>query len=172
LICGTPTHGHHGPIAMSESYSPHLLYMLFLGPLIAFIIQIILAILSIILVLSEKLSIPGEPEKQDEGENIWGLSQTLSVTMLLLPEMDVCHAYRERRQHIQEANKPSRWDNESYIALAMSDTRIVLTARCVLGHAVCASVCPTCVTDTGFLLDRAYKSWHIRQPPVPNFLLI
>ncbi|KAF1966177.1 hypothetical protein BU23DRAFT_593325 [Bimuria novae-zelandiae CBS 107.79] len=58
------------------------------NPLIAFIIQLILAVLSVILVLSQKFSVPEEPGKwcglQDQGENVWGFGQTLSVVMLLM----------------------------------------------------------------------------------------
>lgn len=88
-----------------------LFYILFLNPLIAFIIQIILAVLSVILVLSQKFSVPEELGKwcglQDEGENAWGFGQTLSVVMLLLPAMSAAQAYLEGRQHIQEGRKGS-----------------------------------------------------------------
>ncbi|KAF2690468.1 hypothetical protein K458DRAFT_439426 [Lentithecium fluviatile CBS 122367] len=116
LICGTHIHRRHGPIAIPASFGLRLLYVLFLNPLIAFIIQIILAILSVILVLSQKFSIPEEPERwcglQDEGENVWGFGQTLSVIMLLLPAMSACQAYLEGRQHIQEGKKPPQWSSE------------------------------------------------------------
>lgn len=87
-----------------------LFYILFLNPLVAFIIQLILALLSTILVLSQKFSVPEEPEKwcglQDQGENEWGFGQTLSVVMLLLPAMSAAQAYLEGRQHIREGWKP------------------------------------------------------------------
>ncbi|KAK7187675.1 hypothetical protein DPSP01_004511 [Paraphaeosphaeria sporulosa] len=86
-----------------------LFYILFLNPLVAFIIQLILALLSTILVLSQKFSVPEEPGKwcglQDQGENEWGFGQTLSVVMLLLPAMSAAQAYLEGRQHIQEGGK-------------------------------------------------------------------
>ncbi|KAJ4351590.1 pre-rRNA-processing protein esf1 [Didymosphaeria variabile] len=87
-----------------------LFYVLFLNPLVAFIIQLILALLSTILVLSQKFSVPEEAGKwcglQDEAENEWGFGQTLSVVMLLLPAMSAAQAYLEGRQHIQEGKKP------------------------------------------------------------------
>lgn len=83
-----------------------LLYYLFLNPLIAFVVQILLAILSAILVLSQKFVKPEDAGRfcglQDEGENVWGFGQTLSVVMLLLPAMSACHTYLEGRQDIQE----------------------------------------------------------------------
>jgi len=87
-----------------------LFYILFLNPLIAFIIQLILAVLSVILVLSQKFSVPEESDRwcglQDKGENAWGFGQTLSVVMLLLPAMSAAQTYLEGRQHIKEGKKP------------------------------------------------------------------
>ena len=83
-----------------------ILYYLFLNPLIAFAVQILLAILSAILVLSQKFAAPKDPTRfcglQDEGENMWGFGQTLSVVMLLLPAMSACQTYLEGRQDISE----------------------------------------------------------------------
>ncbi|CAI6342106.1 unnamed protein product [Periconia digitata] len=83
-----------------------LVLVLFLNPLVAFIVQIILATLSVILVLSQKFSVPEEKDKwcglQGNAENQWGFGQTLSVVMLLLPAMGACQAYLEGRQQIAE----------------------------------------------------------------------
>jgi hypothetical protein len=83
-----------------------VLYYLFLNPLIAFSVQILLAILSVILVLTQKFSSPKDPNRfcglQDESENAWGFGQTLSVFMLLLPAMSACQTYLEGRQEISE----------------------------------------------------------------------
>jgi hypothetical protein len=88
-----------------------VLYYLFLNPLIAFTVQILLAILSVILVLTQKFSPPRDPEKfcglQDKSENVWGFGQTLSVVMLLLPAMSACQTYLEGRQDISEGF--TRW---------------------------------------------------------------
>jgi hypothetical protein len=77
-----------------------------LNPLITFIVQILLAILSAVLVLTQKFAVPENPERfcglQDEGENRWGFGQTLSVVMLLLPAMSACQTYLEGRQDIRE----------------------------------------------------------------------
>lgn len=86
-----------------------LFYILFLNPLVAFIMQLILALLSTILVLSQKFSVPAEPGKwcglQDRGKNEWGFGQTLSVVMLLLPGMSAAQAYLEGRQDIKEGRR-------------------------------------------------------------------
>jgi hypothetical protein len=86
--------------------SIRLLYYLFLNPLVAFGVQILLAILSVVLVLTQKFSPPKDPVKfcglQDEEENLWGFGQTLSVVMLLLPAMTACQTYLEGRQDISE----------------------------------------------------------------------
>ncbi|KAF2467673.1 uncharacterized protein BDR25DRAFT_234056 [Lindgomyces ingoldianus] len=83
-----------------------VLYYLFLNPLIAFIVQIILAVLSVILVLSQKFARPTDETKwcglQDSGENTWGFGQTLSVVMLLLPALSAAQTYLEGRHDIQE----------------------------------------------------------------------
>jgi hypothetical protein len=83
-----------------------IVYYLFLNPLIAFGVQILLAILSAILVLSQKFAPPNDPTRfcglQDNEENIWGFGQTLSVVMLLLPAMSACQTYLEGRQDIKE----------------------------------------------------------------------
>ncbi|KAF1948896.1 hypothetical protein CC80DRAFT_223745 [Byssothecium circinans] len=93
-------------VTIPAKRSLKLLVLIFLNPLISFIIQIILATLSVILVLSQKFSIPEEPEKwcglMGDGENGWGFGQTLSVVMLLLPTMSAGQAYLEGRQHIRE----------------------------------------------------------------------
>jgi hypothetical protein len=84
--------------------SLRILYYLFLNPLFAFAVQILLAILSAILVLTQKFSPPKDPQRfcglQDEGENAWGFGQTLSVVMLLLPAISACQTYLEGRQEI------------------------------------------------------------------------
>jgi hypothetical protein len=81
-----------------------ILNFLFLNPIIAFAIQILLAIISTILGLNQKFSAPKDPKRscglQDEGENVWGFGQTLSVVMLLLPAMSACQTYLEGRQDI------------------------------------------------------------------------
>ncbi|KAH9881814.1 hypothetical protein J1614_000985 [Plenodomus biglobosus] len=83
-----------------------LFYYLFMNTSIAFAVQIVLAMLSVILVLSQKFAVPGDAKKfcglQDDGENVWGFGQTLSVVMLLLPAMSACHTYLEGRQDISE----------------------------------------------------------------------
>ncbi|KAF2032495.1 hypothetical protein EK21DRAFT_109874 [Setomelanomma holmii] len=93
-------------IKLPAHFGLRLLYYLFLNPLIAFVMQILLAILSAILVLSQKFAAPKDAKKfcglQDEGENVWGFGQTLSVVMLLLPAMSACQTYLEGRQDISE----------------------------------------------------------------------
>lgn len=83
-----------------------LIYFLFLNPLIAFTVQISLALLSAVLVLTQKFAQPGDQRSfcglQDEGENLWGFGQTLSVAMLLLPVLSACHTYLEGRQDIRD----------------------------------------------------------------------
>ena len=83
-----------------------LVYFLFLNPLIAFTVQILLAILSGVLVLTQKFAQPDNQKAfcrlQDEGENVWGFGQTLSVAMLLLPVLSAGHTYFEGRQDIRE----------------------------------------------------------------------
>ncbi|KAF2844668.1 hypothetical protein T440DRAFT_409701, partial [Plenodomus tracheiphilus IPT5] len=83
-----------------------LFYFLFLNPTIAFTVQILLAILSVILVLSQEFAVPSDGDAfcglQDDRENVWGFGQTLSVVMLLLPAMSACHTYLEGRQDISE----------------------------------------------------------------------
>lgn len=86
--------------------SLRFLYYLFLNPLIAFVVQIVLAILSAILVLTQKFAAPEDGSRfcglQDEEENVWGFGQTLSVVMLLLPAMTAFQTYLEGRQEISE----------------------------------------------------------------------
>ncbi|CAO2654574.1 Nn.00g113070.m01.CDS01 [Neocucurbitaria sp. VM-36] len=81
-----------------------IFYYLFLNPLIAFAVQILLAILSAILVLSQKFALPDDAGRfcglQEEGEDAWGFGQTLSIVMLLLPAMSAGHTYLEGRQDI------------------------------------------------------------------------
>ncbi|KAF1924272.1 uncharacterized protein M421DRAFT_72921 [Didymella exigua CBS 183.55] len=83
-----------------------LIYFLFLNPLIAFVVQILLAILSAVLVLTQKFAQPDDRRGfcglQDEGENVWGFGQTLSVAMLLLPVLSACHTYLEGWQDIRK----------------------------------------------------------------------
>jgi len=92
-------------ISLPTNIGLRLLYYIFLHPLIAFIVQIILALLSVILVLSQKFSTPAGPDRcglQDRMENNWEFGQTLSVVMLLLPAMSAFQTYLEGRQDIQE----------------------------------------------------------------------
>jgi hypothetical protein len=83
-----------------------LIYYLFLNPFVAFIVQILLAILSAILVLTQKFAAPEDSKRfcglQDEQENVWGFGQTLSVVMLLLPAITALQTYLEARQDIRE----------------------------------------------------------------------
>jgi hypothetical protein len=83
-----------------------ILYFLFLNPIIAFAVQILLALFSTILVLSQKFSAPKDPKGfcglQDEEENVWGFGQTLNMMMLLLPAMSAFQTYLEGRQVISE----------------------------------------------------------------------
>ncbi|PSN62317.1 hypothetical protein BS50DRAFT_592508 [Corynespora cassiicola Philippines] len=95
------------------SVALRLLYCLFLNPLIAFAVQILLAVLSVVLVMSQKFSRPppppvlvGDGEEgwcglQDERENGWGFGQTLSLVMLALPGMSAAQAYFEGRREIR-----------------------------------------------------------------------
>ncbi|KAI4917258.1 hypothetical protein J4E90_003765 [Alternaria incomplexa] len=68
--------------------------------------MILLAILSAILVLTQKFARPEDPDKfcglQDDEENIWGFGQTLSVVMLLLPAITALQTYLEARQDIKK----------------------------------------------------------------------
>ncbi|CAN9158698.1 unnamed protein product [Alternaria alternata] len=83
-----------------------LIYFLFLNPAIAFVVQILLAILSAILVLTQKFAAPEDPANfcglQDKEENVWGFGQTLSVVMLLLPAITALQTYLEARQDIKQ----------------------------------------------------------------------
>jgi hypothetical protein len=93
-------------VMLPANFGLRLLYYLVLNPLIAFTIQIVLASLSVILVLSQKFAVPDDKTVwcglQDSGENIWGFGQTLSVVMLLLPAMSAAQTYLEGRQDIQD----------------------------------------------------------------------
>ncbi|KAF1841223.1 uncharacterized protein K460DRAFT_410612 [Cucurbitaria berberidis CBS 394.84] len=97
-----PPHG----ISLPAHLGLQIIYYLFLNPLIAFAVQILLAILSAILVLSQKFAVPDDAKRfcglQDELENIWGFGQTLSVAMLLLPALSATHTYLEGRQDISQ----------------------------------------------------------------------
>ena len=92
-------------IMLPAHFGLRLIYFLFLNPLIAFTVQISLALLSAVLVLTQKFAQPGDQRSfcglQDEGENLWGFGQTLSVAMLLLPVLSACHTYLEGRQDIR-----------------------------------------------------------------------
>jgi hypothetical protein len=78
---------------------------LFFDPLLAFIVQIILATVSVILVLSHKFAKPEDQRKwcglQDEDENAWGFGQTLSVIMLMLLGKSAARTYLEGRYEIR-----------------------------------------------------------------------
>lgn len=93
-------------IMLPAHFGLRLIYFLFLNPLIAFTVQISLALLSAVLVLTQKFAQPGDQRSfcglQDEGENLWGFGQTLSVAMLLLPVLSACHTYLEGRQDIRD----------------------------------------------------------------------
>jgi len=82
------------------------IYYLFLNPAITFVVQILLAILSAILVLTQKFARPEDPDQfcglQDDEENVWGFGQTLSVVMLLLPAITALQTYLEARQDIKK----------------------------------------------------------------------
>lgn len=98
------------PIAVPAKLGLELFNNLFLNPLIVFVIQIILAVLSVVLVLSQKLSAPDDPGKwcslHDYGDNTWGFGQTLSIAMLLLPAMSATQTYLEARRHIHKERGP------------------------------------------------------------------
>jgi hypothetical protein len=83
-----------------------LIYYLFLNPAITFVVQILLAILSAILVLTQKFAAPEYSGHfcglQDEEENVWGFGQTLSVAMLLLLAITALKTYLEARQDIKK----------------------------------------------------------------------
>ncbi|KAF2121086.1 hypothetical protein BDV96DRAFT_203509 [Lophiotrema nucula] len=91
----------HNPANTGRS----IVYYLFLNPLIAFCIQILLAVLSLILVLSQKFSLPADSKHwcslNSAEANLWGFGQTLSVVLLLLPAMAACQTYLEGRENIQ-----------------------------------------------------------------------
>lgn len=92
-------------IAILAKFGLCLFHIIFRNPLIAFIIQITLAVLSVVLVLTQKFSVPGEPNVwcslQNEGENAWEFGQTLSVFMLLLPAMSLGLTYLEGKEDIE-----------------------------------------------------------------------
>ena len=93
-------------IMLPAHFGLRLIYFLFLNPLIAFAVQILLAVLSAVLVLTQKFAQPSDQKSfcglQDEGENVWGFGQTLSMVTLLLPVLSACHTYLEGRQDIRE----------------------------------------------------------------------
>jgi len=81
-----------------------LICLLFLTPSIAFVVQILLANVSAVLVLTQKFARPEDEVRfcgmQGDEENIWGFGQMLSVVMLLLPVMTAAQTYLEGRQEI------------------------------------------------------------------------
>jgi hypothetical protein len=93
-------------ISVPANIGLKLLYYLFLNPLITFAFQILLAVLAVILVLSQKFAVPDDKQKwcglNDQGENVWGFGQTLSMVMLLLPSMSAAQTFLEGRQDIQD----------------------------------------------------------------------
>jgi hypothetical protein len=97
-------------VCMTAKFGLRLVCNLFLHPLIAFTVQILLATLSVVLVLTQKFATPADAEKwcglHHAGENVWGFGQTLSVVMLLLPAMSATQTFLEGRQHIRER----KWD--------------------------------------------------------------
>ncbi len=80
-------------------------YLIF-TPLIAFTVQILLAMLSVVLVLSQKFAAPADPVRfcglQDRAENLWGFGQLLSIFMLILPAIGAGQTYLEGRTEIRE----------------------------------------------------------------------
>ncbi|KAF2020071.1 hypothetical protein BU24DRAFT_459686 [Aaosphaeria arxii CBS 175.79] len=94
--------------ALPKNVGSCIMFFLVLNPLLAFIIQIILMILSVVLVLSQKFSRPQDKKRwcglDDAGENTWEFGQTLSVVMLLLPAMSAGQTYLEGRQVIKDAH--------------------------------------------------------------------
>lgn len=96
----------HTIMMMLARFGLRIIYFLFLNPLSAFTVQILLATLSAILVLSQKFAEPSDQKRfcglQDKEENVWGFGQTLSVAMLLLPVLGAVHTYLEGRQDIRE----------------------------------------------------------------------
>ncbi|KAF2703568.1 hypothetical protein K504DRAFT_392143 [Pleomassaria siparia CBS 279.74] len=106
---------HSHPIWIPATISLRVVCYVFLNPLMAFIIQIMLALLSVVLVLSQKFAFPdkddvmkGKCSLQDDGENSWGFGQTLSVVMLLLPALSACQTYLEGRQDIRDSHGLAR----------------------------------------------------------------
>ncbi|RAR13978.1 pre-rrna-processing protein esf1 [Stemphylium lycopersici] len=89
-----------------------LVFYLFLNLVIAFIVQILLAILPATLVLTQKFAAPADPIRicglQDDDENVWGFGQPLSVVILLLPTIAALQTYLEARQDIKQGfTRPS-----------------------------------------------------------------
>ncbi|KAH7130388.1 hypothetical protein B0J11DRAFT_557485 [Dendryphion nanum] len=99
---------HKRSLSIPRNIGLVILYYLFLNPLVAFIVQIILMLLSIILVLTQKFSKPAGGDKgrwcglEDPAENSWGFGQTLSLVMLLLPAMSAGQTYLEGRQNLKQ----------------------------------------------------------------------
>ena len=83
-----------------------LVCCLFLTPSIAFVVQILLANISAVLVLTQKFARPEDEAKfcglQGTEENVWGFGQMLSVVMLLLPIVTAAQTYLEARQEISD----------------------------------------------------------------------
>ena len=77
-----------------------------INPLVAFLVQILLAVLGIVFVATQKASKSPPGGKwcglQDFEENKWGFGQVLSMLMLLLPFMNAAHTYLEGRHQIQK----------------------------------------------------------------------
>ena len=72
-------------------------FHLFRNPLVAFIFQILLAIHSAVLVLTQKFSTPDDPKKEcglnaSEG-NTWAFGQMLAMAMLLIPVLSAVQTY-------------------------------------------------------------------------------
>ncbi|EUC38247.1 hypothetical protein COCCADRAFT_32701 [Bipolaris zeicola 26-R-13] len=75
-----------------------LMYYIFLNPATAFVVQILLAILSVTLVLTQKFAAPEDPARfcglHDNEENTWGFGQTLTLQTYLEARQDISEGFR------------------------------------------------------------------------------
>lgn len=94
------------PIAIPARFGFKFLYYLFFNPFVAFAVQILLALLSSILVLTQKFAVPSDTKHfcglSEDAEITWGFGQTLSIAMLLLPAISAAHTYLEGKQDISQ----------------------------------------------------------------------